>query len=186
MDTTAREQTEDQAGAEAGKQAGPERARRPWLAWSTAGLVLSVLVGASVGVGGYTFHYAKGTSYLSNDPAACANCHVMREQYDGWHKSRHHAVATCNDCHVPQGLVGKYTTKAAQGYRHSTAFTFGNFHEPIAITAEDLAIVEDNCRRCHSAMVAEINSGRPTREGALSAGHGQEASCTHCHHGMGH
>ena len=48
------------------------------------GLLLGAVLGVAVGIGGYTFVYARGWSYLTNDPAACANCHVMREQYDGW------------------------------------------------------------------------------------------------------
>ena len=44
-------------------------------------LMLAGLVGVTTGVGGYAFLYAKGYSYLLNDPAACANCHVMRTQY---------------------------------------------------------------------------------------------------------
>jgi cytochrome c nitrite reductase small subunit len=43
-------------------------------------VVVGMLVGLAVGVGGYTFVYAKGYSYLTNDPAACANCHVMNLQ----------------------------------------------------------------------------------------------------------
>ena len=62
--------------------------------------VLAILVGVVVGVGAYTFLYAKGYSYLLNDPNACQNCHVMREQFDGWVKSSHHNAATCNDCHT--------------------------------------------------------------------------------------
>ena len=60
------------------------------------GILLGVIIGVAVGIGVYTFAYAKGWSYLTDDPAACANCHVMREQYDGWLKSSHRAVATCN------------------------------------------------------------------------------------------
>ena len=40
--------------------------------------------GLAVGVGGATFRYAEGLSYLSTDPAACANCHIMQPQYDAW------------------------------------------------------------------------------------------------------
>jgi nitrate/TMAO reductase-like tetraheme cytochrome c subunit len=47
-------------------------------------LILVVAVGLALGVGAYTFVYARGASYLTNDPAACANCHVMREQHAGW------------------------------------------------------------------------------------------------------
>ena len=74
--------------------------------------VLAIItVGAAIGTGGYTFIYAKGSSYLTNDPSACANCHVMRAEYDGWIKSSHHDVAVCNDCHTPHDLVGKYTLR---------------------------------------------------------------------------
>ncbi|HUF79037.1 MAG TPA: cytochrome c nitrite reductase small subunit, partial [Thermoanaerobaculia bacterium] len=37
----------------------------------------AVLLGAAAGLGAFTFGYAKGYSYLTNDPAACANCHLM-------------------------------------------------------------------------------------------------------------
>ena len=51
-----------------------------------AGAILVALgAGVALGVGGYTFVYARGASYLTNDPAACVNCHVMREHPDGFH-----------------------------------------------------------------------------------------------------
>ena len=37
------------------------------------------LLGIALGLGAYTFAYAKGWSYLTNNPQACANCHVMNE-----------------------------------------------------------------------------------------------------------
>ncbi len=76
---------------------------------------LSVLLGILFGVGGYTLYYAQGASYLSNDPRACVNCYIMRDQFDSWQKSSHHGVATCNDCHVPRGFAGKRLTKAGNG-----------------------------------------------------------------------
>lgn len=128
------------------------------------------LFGATI----YGFTFAEGASYLSNDPAACVNCHIMRPQYDAWSKSSHHAVATCNDCHVPQDLVGKYLTKMEHGYRHSKGFTLQNFHEPIRITDGSLRIVEANCLRCHQPFVAQT----------LDAGH--DMGCIRCHAGIGH
>ena len=61
-------------------------------------LAAAVLVGSAGGLGVYTFVYAKGYSYITNDPAACANCHVMNDQYSGWLKASHRSVAVCNDC----------------------------------------------------------------------------------------
>ena len=36
----------------------------------------AVLAGVAAGVGGFTFVYARGYSYLTNDPKACVNCHT--------------------------------------------------------------------------------------------------------------
>jgi hypothetical protein len=41
--------------------------------------VACALIGAAMGLGLFTFWYAKGASYLGNDPETCANCHVMRD-----------------------------------------------------------------------------------------------------------
>lgn len=142
-------------------------------------VLLVVALGGLAGAGAYTFRYAEGLSYMSNDPAACVNCHIMREQYDGWQKSAHHATATCNDCHVPQDLIGKYTAKAVHGWRHSKAFTLQDFHEPIRITDDDLKIVESNCLRCHSELTSQIAA----HTGPLGV---EQTSCTHCHRGVGH
>src|SRR5215212_9349194 len=95
--------------------------------------IIALAIGMTVGLGAYTFVYAKGGSYLGNDPNACANCHIMREHLDGWYKSSHHSVATCNDCHTPASFVPKYLTKAEHGFFHSPAFTTGEFHDPIQI-----------------------------------------------------
>ena len=43
-------------------------------------LALSILLGVPAGVGAFTFVYAKGFSYMSSDPRACVNCHVMKPQ----------------------------------------------------------------------------------------------------------
>src|SRR3954462_8113448 len=87
------------------------------------GTGIAIAIGATLGLGGFTFVYAKGYSYLSNDPNACANCHIMRDHLDGYVKSSHRAVATCNDCPPPSGLLPKYFTKAEHGFFHSLAFT---------------------------------------------------------------
>ena len=66
---------------------------------SIPGLLLCALVGLALGSGGFAFYYGEGLSYMSSDPKTCVNCHIMRDQYDGWSKASHHAVAGCNDCH---------------------------------------------------------------------------------------
>lgn len=140
-------------------------------------IMCAVLVGACVGVGFYTFIYAKGASYLTNDPQACANCHVMQSHYDAWLKSSHRAVATCNDCHTPHDFFGKYLTKALNGFHHSLAMTSGQFHEPIQIGARNKEIAEAACRYCHADVVEAIDGPH---------GSGKELSCIRCHSNVGH
>src|SRR3954463_3049893 len=65
--------------------------RRLFAGVTLAGLILAGLTGVALGLGSYTFYYGEGGSYLSTNPQACVNCHIMREQYDGWSKSSHHA-----------------------------------------------------------------------------------------------
>src|SRR5262245_29134455 len=125
-----------------------------------AGIVLGVSLGLAAGVGAYTFLYARGWSYLTNDPSACANCHVMDEQFTGWIRSSHRSVAVCNDCHTPPGLLGKYLTKARNGFWHSFYFTMGGFPEPIQITAHNRDITEQACRKCHQSIVEAIEGPR--------------------------
>ena len=42
---------------------------RPMRARTVQGIVLGTFIGLAVGIGSYTFVYAKGSSYLTNDPA---------------------------------------------------------------------------------------------------------------------
>ena len=142
-------------------------------------IIVGIAIGFATGIGVYTFVYAKGYSYLSNNPASCANCHIMNDQYNAWQKSSHHAVATCNDCHTPHDFFGKYYTKASNGFWHSYYFTTNNFHEPIEITERNRRITEQSCRGCHQSMVESIEfSVRPE--------HFDEVSCLRCHRLVGH
>jgi cytochrome c nitrite reductase small subunit len=141
-------------------------------------LLLSILVGMLAGVGGFTLQYAEGFSYLSEDPEACINCHVMVPRFESWQKSSHHAVATCVDCHLPGDFVGKYLAKGWNGYRHSAAFTLQNFHEPIQITERNGRILQASCIDCHREFVHDIVEGGTTDPDAVR--------CVHCHRSVGH
>ncbi len=139
---------------------------------------LAILIGILTGVSGFTFRYAEGFSYLSNDPKVCVNCHIMNDEYDSWRKGPHHSFATCNDCHVPPGFPGKYIAKASNGYHHSKGFTFQDFHEPILIKEKNSQLLQDNCLRCHGDFVHEIVRGSTWDDNAIR--------CVHCHRGVGH
>lgn len=140
-------------------------------------LVLAILVGLAFGIGLFTFAYARGGAYLTDDPEACSNCHVMLEQYSGWLKASHRRAAVCNDCHTPDGFFAKYTTKAVNGFFHSWAFTTGRFPDRIRITARNDKIARESCLKCHAAITETIRAGRP---------HGAGLLCIECHRDVGH
>jgi cytochrome c nitrite reductase small subunit len=152
-----------------------------------AAMAAAALLGVLLATGTYTFAQAKGTSYMSDDPAVCANCHVMQESLDGWQHASHRAVAVCNDCHLPhQSLLAKLIVKASNGYHHSKAFTTQDFVEPIRIKPGNAKVLEANCLRCHGDMTGEI-----TAHGALGVmtDPSQKADlfgCVRCHQEVGH
>lgn len=142
-------------------------------------IIIGLLIGLAVGIGGYTFVYAKGYSYMTNDPAACANCHVMNDYYSGWMKGPHRSVAVCNDCHAPHDFFGKYATKASNGFWHSFYFTTGNYPEHLEIKPKNLEIADSQCLHCHSEITQAILS---------SPAHGEvgTTACVRCHWNVGH
>jgi len=138
----------------------------------------ALLVGVALGLGVFTFHYAEGGSYLSTDPKACVNCHIMESQYDSWQKASHHAHAGCVDCHLPAAGLQKYLAKALNGWNHSKAFTLQDFPEPIVITEENARILQDNCLRCHGDFLHGQVTGATSDVDAIQ--------CVHCHRSVGH
>jgi cytochrome c nitrite reductase small subunit len=88
-------------------------------------LPVIMVLGIFVGLGMHVLYIANAASYLSDDPEACVNCHVMNPQFATWQRGSHGRVATCNDCHVPHdNIAHTYYFKAQDGLRHSTMFTF--------------------------------------------------------------
>lgn len=154
--------------------------------------IAAAAIGITAGLGAYTFGYARGYAYLTNDPAACANCHIMSEHFGAWVKSSHHTVATCNDCHTPHNVVGKYVVKARNGFWHSFYFTTGTYPDPLRITPRNRDVTEGACRYCHAEITEAIDdlshgSGRPPhgterpRDGTAA-----DWSCIRCHRYVGH
>ena len=139
--------------------------------------LLAISTGIMVGLGVSTFFYAKGYAYLSDDPAACKNCHIMNEEYNSWTKGSHRSVATCNDCHTPKNFTGKWITKGLNGWNHSYAFTSGDYHYPIQINTRNRNIAEENCRYCHGTLSSMIT---------FHDNEDTKLQCTSCHPNVGH
>lgn len=48
-----------------------------------------ILLGVFIGGGFAVFKISNAASYMSDDPKACINCHVMTTQYVTWNHSSH-------------------------------------------------------------------------------------------------
>lgn len=129
-----------------------------------------------LGLGSFTFVYGNGFTYFSKDPAQCANCHVMQDHFDAWQNSSHHRVATCNDCHLKHDFVGKWITKADNGFFHSLAFTTGNFPDPIRIKPRNRRVTQQACLHCHGELVHALDADPA----------GEDVLCARCHTDVGH
>jgi hypothetical protein len=111
--------------------------------------------------------------------------------------------------------VGKYVTKAQNGFWHSFYFTTGRYPDPLRITERNREVTEQACRYCHTPIVEAIDPvaharspdrrprgmalagfhaalalqsgapGEPTRTGA-DAHTDPQLSCIRCHTYVGH
>ena len=131
-----------------------------------------------------TFHLANGTSYLSDKPETCVNCHVMFPQYSSWQHSSHARVATCNDCHVPQdNIVRKYMFKASDGLRHTTMFTLRLEPQVIKIKNAGRDVVQENCERCHQGLLGYMHSAQKNKAYLVAD---DKDVCWSCHQEVPH
>lgn len=121
-------------------------------------LTFSILLGLLIGIGSYTFVVSNATSYLSDSPSTCVNCHVMNTFYSSWAHSSHRNVATCNDCHIPQdNLFSKWLFKANDGLRHTSVFVLRAEPQVIQIKQAGKLAVQKNCIRCHEKLIKNIS-----------------------------
>ncbi len=156
------------------------RERRTWSPRFLAALVAMFAVGTMLGLVMYTFVYAKGFSYLSSDPTACINCHIMEEQYHGWTAGVHSNVATCSDCHLPHdNIVHKYFVKAENGFMHGLKFTTGWHPENIEARDVSLAVTNEACLYCHADITSDMRHLGTAQDGEIF-------DCVRCHAGIGH
>ncbi|MFZ1730130.1 MAG: cytochrome c nitrite reductase small subunit [Bacteroidota bacterium] len=147
-------------------------------------LPVYLALGVLGGLGVLVLYISNAVSYLSNDPRACVNCHVMTPQYATWQRGSHGRATTCNDCHVPHdNIIRTYAFKASDGLRHATMFTLRMEPQVIQIKDAGIAVVQENCIRCHSDLVHEVSYGSLT---AMNARAGEGLLCWQCHREVPH
>lgn len=132
----------------------------------------------------FILHIGRATSYLSDNPEACVNCHVMTPQYATWERSSHARVTVCNDCHVPHdNIISKYFFKASDGLRHSFMFTFRLEPQVIQIKQAGKNAVQKNCIRCHTEVIHPVSIRAISNQKIQEDGDGY---CWDCHREVPH
>lgn len=144
-----------------------------------------IIGGIAVGLGVYTIYMSRAHSYLSDDPAACINCHIMTPYYQSWNHSSHALWTNCNDCHVPQdNALKKYGFKAIDGLYHSAVFTVNGEPQVIRPRSASNNVIMENCIRCHTQLNTEfVKTGMITY---TEAKEGQGKACWDCHTDIPH
>ncbi len=147
-------------------------------------LPVAIVLGVLLGLTATAFHISNASSYLSDDPRACINCHLMYPQYATWQHSSHRERANCNDCHVPHdNFIRKYYFKALDGRRHATVFTLRMEPQVIRINEAGKQVVQENCIRCH---INQINSVTAMQVTGKNYKEGKGHLCWDCHREVPH
>lgn len=148
-------------------------------------IIAIMLAGIIVGSGSLLLYMLRAHTYLTDDPAACVNCHIMAPYYATWFHSSHSRNATCNDCHVPhENAVKKWTFKGMDGMRHVGVFLMKGEHQVIQALPESAQVIMNNCIRCHTQLNTEfVKTGRIDY---MKAQVGEGKACWDCHRDVPH
>lgn len=146
---------------------------------------LFLVGGIIVGIVGYLIYVSSVYSYMSDEPTACVNCHIMSPYYQSWQHSSHGVWTNCNDCHVPNdNMANKYIFKAIDGVYHAAVFTM--CAEPQVIRPREASsnVIMANCIRCHTQLNTEfVNTGMIDYTASTM---GEGKACWDCHRDIPH
>jgi cytochrome c nitrite reductase small subunit len=122
-------------------------------------VLLAVVIVAGLGI--FAAFGPPGLYAKSESPEFCGSCHVLQPEYEAWFHSGAHKTIKCVDCHLPNNnLPNHLFWKTVDGVKDSLAFHTGFVSETIHISERGAAVVEDNCRRCHADLLAQIKETR--------------------------
>lgn len=149
--------------------------------WRTVAVFFIAVI---TGLGMFMTKEAELVSYMSDDPLACVNCHVMTPVYNSWMHSSHREWASCNDCHVPHNnIFNMYYFKAKDGLFHASVFTARAEPEVMFMRKESQEVVQNNCIRCHVQQVTQVKYDGYIKDHAKNR---TERQCWSCHQEVPH
>ena len=129
--------------------------RAAWITGLSLPAVLAcVAAGSALGTGGYAVYYGEGLSYLSNDPKACVNCHIMRDHYDGWAEGQPPRRRDLQRLPHPARLhpqVPGRRRRTGSGTPRGSRFRTSTSRSGSA--RRTAAVLQKNCIHCHHDVV---------------------------------
>ncbi len=143
-----------------------------------------VILGSLVGLSLFLAKESEIVSYMTDDPKACVNCHVMTSEYNSWMHSSHRENASCNDCHVPHdNIFNTYYFKAKDGLYHASVFTARKEPEVIFMQEASAEVVQANCIRCHMQQVTDVKYSSWIEKHQVNR---TDRTCWSCHREVPH
>jgi cytochrome c nitrite reductase small subunit len=135
-------------------------------------LYLLILVIILVVGGGFLAFGPPGIYAKTETPDFCGSCHVLATQYEAWFHAGAHRRINCVDCHLPNDTFARHLLwKTIDGLKDWLAFHTGRISDPIRLSQHGAAVVQDNCRRCHTELISRLNEDR---------------QCWDCHRNLSH
>ena len=146
---------------------------------------MAVMAGVIAGGGAFFLYLLRAHTYLTDEPSACVNCHIMSPYYATWMHSSHSRDATCNDCHVPhENFIKKWTFKGMDGMKHVAAFLTNSEPQVIQAHPASSQVIMNNCIRCHQQLNTEfVETGRIDY---MMSEVGKGKACWDCHRDVPH
>lgn len=152
---------------------------------TTQKIILLVICGVIFGGGLYFMYLLRVHTYLTDDPKACINCHIMTPYYATWMHSSHGRNTTCNDCHVPhENVIKKYAFKGMDGMKHLFAFVTKNEPQVPQAQKKSSQVIMNNCIRCHTDLNCQLVKAGKVDYMMTKEGNGK--ACWDCHRGVPH
>lgn len=146
---------------------------------------LIIVLGIAFGLFFYLLYVSRMASYLTEEPSACVNCHIMAPYYQSWQKSSHQPWTTCNDCHVPQdNIIKGYAFKAMDGLYHAAIFTLRAEPQVIRPRHASYGAIMENCIRCHTELNQQFVKTGMIKYSEVK--NGEAKACWDCHREVPH
>ena len=141
---------------------------RSRLRWRHILVVLLLVTAAGV----FVMFGPPGLLARTESPEFCSSCHVMQSQYEAWFHEGAHRRTRCIDCHLPHhNVAAHFLWKSIDGMKDVVVFYSGTVPETIRVSDRGKATLQDNCVRCHSTTVFQID---------------RERNCWDCHRRLSH